>query len=447
MQPTHILDLLDDCLVTVFSYLPTVDLCAVMDSCQRFETLAKEQFMVRYRHNPVIFAPKFDDSHDRADFSDAVKVVHYFGSLIRALSVHNIIEKEDSYYWEDVMVHCSALVELKVTGCALRFLCYHQQKPETIQSLILNKCLGDDHDLNDTIYSLPNLKRLTIEYGHYGMATAFLRRQIPALEEITVRCVRSRTVDLNVVLPFFIASNAQLKRIHFNFNYVKCDILETIAMHSRDLESLSLQLYENHYAPFPEDIAKLRRLQHLSELQISCAVYDESIRAPIAALAEKNLLHTLSISDAGITIDLCLALKKMTTLKTLKLVKMSVEVDQNLERPLEVLLNRSRLEHLHLISCKGIVYKHIVGVVEVSKALRSLTFSCDCACTHIDGELFEQLIAARKLSGASSALDLYLPLPVLKVSKQNVGGGLSNDQCVQLKKMDNAHEYVHAFAE
>lgn len=443
-EATHILDVPEDCLQNILSFLPTIDLCSVKETCQRFEHLAEQNFATRYRHHAFIFRPEFGDYVDRTDFSQAVRVLQHFGRLIRTLSVHYITEEKDSVYWEAVLVHCSALNELKVSGCALRFLHYYRRLPDTMEQLTLNKCMGNDEDFCDAIYSFQNLKHLTVEYGHYALKTGFLRRQIPNLEEITIRCVQTTAQAINNILPFFIMANPQLKRIHLNFNFVKCDILDVIATHSSALESLSLQLYETNRTPFPEDIAKLRRLQHLSELQISCAAYKESIRAPIEALADRNLLHTLSISDTKINLDLWQALSKMTNLKILKLVKMSA--DSDLKKSVESPSSKLELEHLHVIACEKIQYKHIIATVEKMKSLKSLTFFCCCDCD-IDDTLYAQLIGARKSSGANSTLAVYLPFSVLKVAKRQAGDAKSNttNKFVQLQKIDDKMEYVYAF--
>lgn len=446
-EVTHILDVADDCLQKILSFLPTIDLCAVKETCQRFESLAQQHFVTRYRHQAFIFRPDFSDYVDRPDFSNSLRVLLHFGPLIRALSVHHITEDEDSVHWEHVLVQCIALSELKVSGCVLQFMHYYRRLPDTMEHLILNKCMGNDEDFCDVIYSFQNLKRLTVEYGHHSLKTGFLRRHIPNLEEITVRCVRSvRTTAqaINNVLPFFIIANPQLKRIHFNFNFVKCDILDVIATHSSGLESLSLQLYETNRIPFPEDIAKLRRLQHLRELQISCSAYKESIRSSIEALADRNLLHTLSISDTKINLDLWQALSKMRNLRTLKLVKMSA--DSDLKKSLRTSSQKLELEHLHVIACEGIQYKHIVSTIEKLKSLKSLTFSCVCDCD-IDDTLYTQLITARKTSGACSTLDVYLPLSVLKVAERKAHEGKTDisNKLIQLQKIDDEMEYVYAF--
>lgn len=444
VEATHFLDVPEDCLQSIFSFLPTIDLCAVKETCQRFEGIADQTFVARYRDRSFIIGPKIDDHTDRADFSEAERVLHRFGRLIRALSVHYITEEEDSFLWQLVMMECSAMREMKVSGCVLRSMHYYRQMPDNMEHLTLNKCMGTDEDFCDAIYSFQTLKRLTVVYGHYGLKTGFLRRQIPNLEEITVRCVRTTAQVINNMLPFFITANPQLKRIHFNFNFVKCDILDVIATYSLCLESLSLQLNDTSRTPFPEDIAKLRRLLHLRELQISCAAYRESIRSPIEALADRNLLHTLSISDTEIDLVLWQALSKMTNLRTLKLVKM--RADSSLKKSLTTSSQKLALEHLHVIACEGIQYKHIVAIIEKFKSLLSLTFHCCCDCD-IDDTLYTQLIAARKSSGASSTLDVYLPLSVLKVVKRQSREGESaiSNKFVQLRKIDDAMEYVYAY--
>lgn len=61
------------------------------------------------------------------------------------------------------------------------------------------------------------------------------------------------------------------------------------------------------------------------------------------------------------------------------------------------------------------------------------------------GELFSEMIAARKPSGPSTTLEMHMPLPVLKESKLNMRGR-GSVQFVQLKKIDDEMEWVHAFS-
>lgn len=440
-EPTKILDLNEDCVLQIFSFLPTIDLCAVKTTCQRFETLANDHFVTRYRHHPVNFGPKFGDLAERGDFSDGLKVLRHFGGVIRALSVHCITEDDDSYHWGDILDCCTGLTELNLFGCVLRYLIYYRRRSDTMHSLALNKCHGSDDDFTNTIYSFGNLKRLTVEYGFLGVKTGFLRRRIPSLEDIIIRSTPSSANSVNTVLPLFIAANPQLKRIHCNFNYVKCDILDSIATHSRALESLALQLYDTYRAPFPEDIAKLNRLQHLRVLEISCAAYKNGINAALEALAKPNILHTLSISDTKFDIESSLALMPLTNLNTLKLVKM------NIGSGFVVMLKRFlNLEHLHVICCRGVEYKQMVTVIEPSKSLKSLTYSCDCSCDlEIDHKLYAELIDARKSSGASITLNIFLPGVVMKKLEKKVREAMTSTSCVQLRKMDVKTKYVHAF--
>lgn len=117
VETTQFLDLNDDCLLDIFSFLPTSALSAVKETCKRFLKPAEDEFKARYRDQPFIFGPEFQDFDDRADFSGALKTVHHFGKFIRVLSVHNIIDERDLYLWRHIFHGCAALKELKISGC------------------------------------------------------------------------------------------------------------------------------------------------------------------------------------------------------------------------------------------------------------------------------------------------------------------------------------------
>lgn len=50
---TKILALDDDCLMKIFSFLLDFDLCAVHESCRRFEALSEQVFRAKYRSSDV----------------------------------------------------------------------------------------------------------------------------------------------------------------------------------------------------------------------------------------------------------------------------------------------------------------------------------------------------------------------------------------------------------
>lgn len=404
-------------------------------TCQRFEILATDRFAVRYGRQPLNFGPKFSPSAGRANFLDARKVLEVFGGLIDVLNVHDVTG-DDSNLWIEISECCTALTEMDISYSVLSNLPFGQHWPSSIRNLTLNRCNGSNAHFLNTIDRFHNVKRLTLVYESYGIRTRFLRQRIPSLEEITIRCDPKSVYDINSALRDFIETNPHIKRINWNFNYVKCNILDSIVTHSRHLESLMVQLFGIAWVPPPESIASLGALVHMRELEISCAACPNGINAMLIALANLNLLHTLSISNTKFDIGSGIALKPMTNLKTLRLVKMEFEDDVDIALP--------NLEHLHVVACKGIQYMELVAVIQLSKSLKSVT----CSCSNLQPfghKLFGELNAARKSSGASTALVIYLPPLTIKKLDSDIHAATTYTW-IRLKKMNGKAEYVCAFS-
>lgn len=443
VDATHILDLNDDCLEHVFSFLPTYDLCAVKKTCQKFANSAEDVFKARYRHRPLNVAPEIGDLADRGSFDRAFMITTTFGPLITKLSIHNVVAERDDWIFTEIFYICTKLKDLKLSECALhRFPWMGEDPPIRLESLQISNCFGDEHLIMLQLSKLMCLS-LTIEYDASLLKLDRLQHDYPCLREITIRGWDwYENVELNRSLPNFIRAHPKLEKINFNFYHVKFNILPAVAAHSRELKSLSLQLNDEEEEESVEKLAELRRLNHLHELQISCAAFNDNIAPSIEALAEKNLLRTLSISDTQLDPVLRRAICKLTNLETLKLVKMSG--DNASGESLGILAeNLGKLKHLHVIQCNGILFEHMVPFIERSKTLASLTLYE--RYRKPGDELFKQLLAAKNSSGATTVLEIFLCGFDRKIlseqqRKQMNEAGYGR---IQLMKFDENTKYVY----
>lgn len=197
----YVVKLNDDCLSAVFSFTPTVDLCAVKKCSENIKILAERAFKERYRKRPFIFAPKFDEYSVRADFTSAVKVLQNFGNFIRALSVHNIIDKRDGGLWGDIFNSCTALKELQISGCTLEYFKIKINQGKHLESLQFTNCANDDvaGDITSVVANFKQLKRLIIIECDCFEWNGYLEGEYPKMEEITFRNVRLPIVGFGEV--------------------------------------------------------------------------------------------------------------------------------------------------------------------------------------------------------------------------------------------------------
>lgn len=444
-ETTHFSDLNDDCLRAVLSFLPTNDLCAMKEANKRFAELADDEFRARYRHQPYIFGPKFDDFADRADFSSAIKVVRRFGQFITALSVHSVIEETDWYIWAEIFVSCSVLSELKIYGCALKHIFFQADGRMALESLQFRNCTGNDDQYTRVINSFENVKRLVIECCYDRFTGGFLKQQYPALEEITIRRIgihRPTLCKLNSRLRLFIRSHAHLKKIDFSFHRIEEKTLRCIADHSENVENLSFNI--EHCERFEEIWPKLIRF-NLKELNFTPPSPGTGVGQFIEALAERNELHTVCVSGGYMTLELYAAISKLTNLKTLKFVDHCNQEDEVFD--LGFVWEKLELEHLHLISCRRMEYEHCTSAITKMKSLKSLTFvpRFMVCSAHEDrnrlDDVLPRWINARKSANSDSPLKIFLSPEDLDLVPEKFAHPKQNAISIQWKHGVSENEY------
>lgn len=123
-------------------------------------------------------------------------------------------------------------------------------------------------------------------------------------------------------------------------------------------------------------------------------------------------------------------------------------VDSSNKNALIILLDKLKLEHLHLIECDGIQYKSIISAIKKTESLKSLTFVPSESATGntINVPVFTQLTNARKLSSASRTLDIFLSTVEHKLVRKNASLQKkitkTGDQIVKLRKLADENNYI-----
>lgn len=404
VETTHILDLNDDCPLSVFSFLPTcVHLCAVKETCERFVTPAKYEFEARYRHQPFILGSESYDLVGPADFSGATKVLRHFGAFIRILSVHDIIEKEDCFLWDHIFGGCTALEKLIVSECFLDGVTdnnNHRQRSQ-LESLHVRNCFGNDRHYPKIFNSFSQLKRLVIDCKYIIFKCGFFESRFSELEEITIRRNGILPPTIIASLKSFIENHAKLKKIDFNLKFIDEETVDCIASYSKNLESLSFLCTK--FTNFGKIAAELACLD-LKELQFTIPEGSEFDIPPfIEKLSKRNRLHTLCILGLARESSSALykAISKVTSSRTLKLEDY-LFVGTN-ESSMDIIWKELELEHLHVISFGPILrveIDHFIPVIEKINMLKSLTFICGCTRRNerMLVKVYRQWTNARKLA-------------------------------------------------
>lgn len=411
VNETHILDMNDDCLRSVFSHLNSIDLCAVKETCTRFESLADDEFRCNFGNDEFVFCSSkhlrdyprrylFDNSPYTAI---GAKQLHLFGKFMRKLEVFQVDD------WNVILENCSGLRELMVRECDLAQF-RPTDKPSAgnlngLDYLEFESCRGSDADFTRIMsyYANLNMKKMTVAYYYEKSDSGgeFLQQKFPQLKNIALEGFFDRRSIANI--NEFFRLNPQIERFNSRNNINYEHYLNAIVEHCVGIESIEIDCdLDNGYAIYhQEHIKDLSRLNKLKELYFSCG--DKRVEPALETLAEKNLLDTLGLSHGKLTTNLCHTICKMTNLKTLRFVYFS-EMN-GIE--LKTLTSELNLKNIELIATWTLDIEDIAAVIIHSRTLEKVTFD-PIHYQILDERLLGLLIKARMASAAGFPLEMSI---------------------------------------
>lgn len=248
----------DDCLLEIFSYSAAIELCAVKDTCRRFNALADYAAKRRYQQ-----VAEFECVPNRDNQRDLAIFMQHFGKYVGGKIVVKTEPSFDAKKMWLLLKHCGALKELELIGVNVSGLPIYQMKKmlQNLDILQFKKCSGEDSDYARIINACVNLRCLT----------AFV-----------------------------------------NLTGATDKLLPLIAHDASNIEELFFAPIKSNHDTFVENMAKLRHLKKLILLFISCN--NHRVAAAIDALAERNTLEYLLLREILPDKDLGRALDKFNNL-------------------------------------------------------------------------------------------------------------------------------------
>lgn len=325
---TLILDLNDDCLRCIFSYLRPNDFFTIKKTCHRFEALADEEYRRNFRDEKFVFcSAKELDNYDRHS-SDILsqftmitaRHIRMFGKFIRKLEMFRLNYGD----WKLIFENCPKLHELVIRECNMAHFTSIDSTTSNVNGLDcieFDACRSIDGHIEQIFnYFNSNVKKLTVRYAYekYDSCGKFLQNYFPQLKEVMlVGFMYYRSIEH---FNEFFRLNPQIEKIHCRRNVMYENYLDGIARYCEGIESIKIgcDLYSVPESFHREKIERLSRLNKLKELCFDCN--QESVNSTIEILAGSNSLDTLGLSHGTLDMQLCRALCKMINLKTLKFV-------------------------------------------------------------------------------------------------------------------------------
>lgn len=264
----------DDCLLEIFAYLPTIDLCAAKDSCRRFNALANS--IVQQRWKGKAFNCGYAGGRNERENTI---ILQHFGHIIENVmimkqeSVWPVKKRGTKRAWVQLR-HYTSLKKLTVFHATVNRLPITPVKRplQYLESLDLVGCVGADSEFARIINACKNLKNLRMEYRPSILLLSSICHEVSNLESLDFR-------PENTMSPF--------------------------------TSELQPGINETSYG---ESLTKLQKLKKLKSLSIHCDKY--KVTSAITKLAKKKSLEYLHIFNAGSDERLMRAFRKWPVAKS-----------------------------------------------------------------------------------------------------------------------------------
>lgn len=399
----HMLDLNDDCLYDILSYLNCIDLSSMDQTCVRLRQIARNLF--RKNHTAINLTDTTLPGYSNVG-TDALTLLQIrnlfvnFGPQIQKLKIGSMSFKvENRSRVLDLMVrNCLTLKELCLTGFFVKENLYRIGNAffSNLEELSLSLC-----ELNDNIRRVfvhcDQLRKLTIQ-SDSNLNGSCLAVHFPRLESISL--VMNSDIQTRHLYTFF-KMNPQLKAVKL----VHCggcifdEIFTVIANNLPGLESLIIEV--DFFQNFNKNLAQLSKLEHLRELQLNCSMY--SISSFVEELAAKDKIEVLHLSDGLLNDNLIDAIIKCKRLTSLKLCSMPSVHNRFLT---ELAKNLPQLRDFHISKCQSLnsFTSGVIHFVDLAQNLETLNLT-NCS-VDIDDKFFQALVQIFKLRQKKLTLNL-----------------------------------------
>lgn len=312
-EPTNLLDLNDDCLTEMLSYLSEDGWSALAGTSSRLKNVCEHFVRTKYRTN--LFELK--RSVGSQNF------MQNFGKVLTRITID--CRELDQCPENFLLVDFTNLVELAMVDVKFssnfvnrtKGLCQNLIK----LSIASFKIKIDDNDLRQLVLACTKLESLNIYAKPNGaISTRFLDHRFPAMKEISIRKHYDAELDYQRAhMQKFLEQNPQIESVTFDFQKTQIDskIFDDISKYSMNVKSIQIRL-SGFGKGFKNDLANLNRLENLVELDVNGN--GKGIADVIHAFSN---LETLGLSNTSFDAGLVNALCKLIQLKTLKLYQVS----------------------------------------------------------------------------------------------------------------------------
>lgn len=396
----NILQLNDDCLITIFNEVDLLDLVALKKTCARFEGVCCDLLK---RHKKLDLDNVCSKTFGRMTMLDAKRILMELGPFAEHLIItRDTFAKPGVRILNLIPKHCSNLKELDIHDFTLTLNSLKSLESvfKALVSLRLVNC-GIADNIERNLALAKNLQRLDLSQN----------------SEITGKCLKVvknlKYLNLescqNIQGKPFITFSEHNKTLEFlNINCCSRLTAEAVKTMVANLTELRHLICNNLYDNVdPATMALIAKLPHLTKVQFKINNF-ASIDNILQAFTESNQLEHLDLSDGIFTAVDYNLLCSLTNLRELKLNYKLDFSDEHLAK----LCTKGNFVELHIAGCTNVSDRQLIEFIRKNPALKELDVSY---CQITEGLVFSAIDILKEQAAAHGGGGVTRPTRTLRM--------------------------------
>lgn len=395
-----IMDLNNDCLRHLCHFFCLADLVVVADVCARLRDVAQAHFKTS-KHKNLDFTEIFECAEDVDSVKNGLlnisRVLRNFGEAVVSIRAKGIFIR--NLY----RAKFSSEIIIQIT----RYCSNGNLKELSLENFNHASSSFTAQDLR------PLLKHSEILELRHGQCTkAFLKRLAqhwPKLEALSFCNVSFSSQIVNDDIEKVLAKNPQLKKLElFYCRNVTDRILQCIAVHTPQIESLKFKSFELRPTTFERNSVYLSKLCKVKSLEIDC--YGKSFCAAIDEMASANVpIEHLNLRSFNLRNQVDRFANGISKLKTIQSLILSHSPGLRASHVIDIVKNLDELAEFELTSMLDLSSENLLELLKTGPKLRKIKFgSFPRNKIFIGGDLFMKMVRIVEKRSQKTHLMLFL---------------------------------------
>lgn len=384
-----LLNLNDDCILEILTWLPLLDLCIIRNICSRLRRLTDYHFSRMHKSLNFNSSNIKDGPFKLITTDETVKILSAFGQQTDSMTMRadNFSSETDQLLpILDAFCMHRRLKHLKLIKFTFvdDFITNRTQPFANVEKITLDNCYaGGNVMLDELIKKFKSMSHLEL-IRRNDIDGVYLTHAYPSMQEFSVKTYGNLESQL---MEVFLMKNKQLKHLNItNCCGVSDEIYVSIAELS-ELETLTvrmIQISPNCNA----NLMRLLKLDKLRELEIEC--FYQPVADFLNELAVKNQIESLGLASIDLTDAVSTAIGHLKSIQKLKLVSICAT---NTSIPIkQIAAQLPNIRVCYLVSSHTMKFDNVIEFIENAPKLEKLMISSCPNIAPFDDVQFHQLV-------------------------------------------------------